>query len=179
MILFRWLAMASCLALMSLGGVSRAATILEVVPGGVTDSASSWLAFDSFSQLPEEEFAEFHLEPFDFTGCIGATSCIVDAPIEATHFVVKAANFSSLYELAYPGETNVLIDVSEWDDPPIPGAYEFGLRWPNRGGNYPGIANVRALSPMPEPTSAVLFGVGSLLVGAAVRRRGRRSLPEA
>ena len=30
-----------------------------------------------------------------------------------------------------------------------------------------------AAAPMPEPTSALLFGIGSLVVGAAVRRKGQ------
>lgn len=161
------------LVLLVLAGTASASTILDLLPGNYQDS-SSWLAFDSIAALPDEEIADLHLVDGDFSSCLDQISCHVDIGEHPslTYYLVKASDFTALY-VADPGETDLWIDVAEWSGL----SAEFDDKWPNPGGNYPGISGVIAISPMPEPTSALLFGVGGLIVGAAARSRARRSPP--
>ena len=85
---------------------------------------------------------------------------------------VKASRFEALYEIM-DGDTSLLVDVSTWGASSVAGVNAWNRRWPNRGGGYPAISNVRQWSsdPIPEPSAALVFGLGALIVGSRVRRQ--------
>ena len=161
--------------LVSFAGVAGAASIpVEVIKGGVDDDPLSW--DDKFVSLTSDYVETLQLAKVDAGSCIRRIACDLDLSPEDhwEYLIVQANGYSALYWLD-GGVSYAGIDVSSWGLASV-GGTEFGRSWPKRG-RFPDISSIRAgaSAPMPEPGSAVLFAVGSLVVGAATRRRSRRS----
>ena len=160
--------------LMSVAGAAGGASIpIEVAPGGVTDDVSTWDdTFGYLTLIPQEDLDS--LTSQDVDSCMGTTSCTLTLNPRWDYLAVKADGFVALYWLA-PYEGSLTIDVTNWGYAPIGGGL-YSANWPNGGGKYPSISSLRAAAyPNPEPSSAVLFTEGGLIVGAAARRRAHRS----
>ena len=167
-----------CFAVLSLAGLAGAAAIpLQIAPGSVGNDPTTWDdTFSYLSLIPVDDLSRLLLaDDAGAESCFGGTSCTIALDPEWDYLAVKADGFVALFWLApYQGSNTFDIDVTNWNFAPI-GGNLWAEKWPNGGGGFPNITSVMAAHPNPEPASALLFGVGSLIVGNAVRRRARQS----
>jgi hypothetical protein len=166
------------LSVLLLTSSASALSLLEIIPGGTNDQPQN-LA-DNYGSIDDVTNITLVTSTGSgsFGSCLDNTSCNVDLTgLNASFLTVKANGYEALYSVA-PGDTIVAIDVSSWDDNlGIPGASGFASKWPNEGGNYPGISNIRAWgtgdpgTPVPEPSAALVFAGGMLIASTKLRRR--------
>jgi hypothetical protein len=166
------------LSLLLVASSASALSLLEIISGGTNDQpqnlADNYASIDDVTSITLVSSSGSG----SFGSCIDNTSCSVDLTgLDASFLTVKANGYEALYSVA-PGDTVVAIDVSTWDDDlGIPGASGFASKWPNQGGNYPGISNIRAWgpgdpgTPVPEPSAALVFAGGMLIAATRLRRR--------
>ena len=167
------------LSLLLLTSSAGALSLLEIIPGGTNDQPQN-LA-DNYDAI--DDVTNITLVDSSGGGGFGScsfgqdTSCTIDLTgLDASYLTVKANGYEALYAVA-PSDGSVLIDVSTWDDNlGIPGASGFASKWPNQGGNYPAISNIRAWggppgTPVPEPSAALVFAGGMLIAATRLRRR--------
>ena len=97
--------------------------------------------------------------PLGGMGPIGSNASFIDIALSPT------LALGSVYEWKVSFDSTSLIDESEW---------HVGARYTSaRHRNGWVISETGSSSPVPEPTSALLFGAGLLTVGVATRRRAR------
>jgi hypothetical protein len=151
-------------------GQSFASTLIEIAPGGTNDNAYS-LA---------DTYDHFELDDVLGTSVIGnaacdfgnSTTCTFDL-VDGVEFVtVKANGFEALFGIM-AGDNSLVVDVSTWEDSGADGVAGWNRKWPNGGGGYPAISNVRqwGTNAVPEPSAALVFCVGVLIVQSRVRRQ--------
>lgn len=169
--------LAVLLSLLMLAPSAGALSLLEIIPGGTNDSPQN-LA-DNYGAISDATNITLVTSTGSgsFGSCLDNTSCTVNLTgLDISYLTVKANGYEALYSVA-AGDGTVLIDVSTWDDDPnVPGATAFSTKWPNEGGNYPGISNIRAWGsgnevPVPEPSAALVFGAGMVIAATGLRRR--------
>jgi hypothetical protein len=150
-------------------GPSFASTIIEIAGGGTNDDASSLAStYDHFVLADVLELSVLGNADCDFGN---ATMCTFDLVEGSMYATVKANGFEAVYKLM-AGETSLFVDVSTWEDSGADGVDAWNAKWPNGGGGYPAISNVRQWgNATPEPSAALIFGVGVLIIGLRVRRQ--------
>lgn len=167
----------ACLVLgLVLAGPAAAGPLLDVIstPPNINtiEELAAFNEFDTTDLVLDGEvlFTQLELPPGDdYTECeFGVDSwCSFDfgETLNIDYLVVKAGNYQALYSVT---DNQVDVHVEEW------GEFLYGPGGCLKNGGdkcfTPSISDARAISPIPEPDSIVLFLAGLTIVGVAIRK---------
>lgn len=155
-----------------LAAPTGASTLLQVVELEQGQNINSVLELDVFDAIETSDlineygellYSQSVYSDTEYQGCVfgSDTACSFTFDEDVEFVVFKAGNgYAALYE-AWDGVVDV--DVSTW-----------GPLY-NGGGKLftPAISDLRAFTPVPEPSAAIVFASGTWLIALSIRRRAK------
>jgi hypothetical protein len=155
---------------LAIAGPASSSSLLQVIElenGENVNTIGSLVLFTDvfeYSDLfldGQPQYFESVLADADYQGCEFDTDIICSFSVDqyVDYVVIIAGKYAAVYA---PWDLRAYVDTSTWGDLTNGGGKSF----------VPAISNFRAITPVPEPGGALLFLVGTSVVGFRIGRRG-------